>query len=236
MISKITSVRWRVQLPLALMVVLGILLSGNANLPAVSAAPAALRSCDPCPVVTTDRVNMRTGPGKSYPVITVIPANAEIAAFNGVTNGYRKVIYGDISGWAHRDYLRSPDEPQWIGVAATTSRLNFRSSPGSGSSVKAVMPANSIVKITDKVVDGYRFIAYNGNTGWAYDEYLVQGSQAVATRKLAIRAAPSSTAAYRGAVPAWETVTTFIASDNGYVLIMSNGNIGWVKGQYLGKP
>jgi uncharacterized protein YraI len=144
MLSSLKAIRWPAQLSLALLVVLGILLSGTARIPTASAAPA-LRSCDPCLVVTTDRVNFRGGPGKTYPVVTVIPANTELWAFAEVKNGYRKVIYGDVTGWVHGDYLRSPDAPQWYGLAATTSRLNFREGPGTSYKVKAVLPAYSIV-------------------------------------------------------------------------------------------
>jgi len=232
MFAKITTMRWRAQLPLALMVVLGILLSGNARIPAASAAPA-LRSCDPCLVVTTDRVNFRVGPGTTYPVRTVIPANTEVWAFAGVTNGYREVIYGDVTGWVHGDYLSSPDEPQWYGVAATTSRLNFRDGPGTSYNVTAVLPAYSIVEVSDEVVNGFRYVAYNGKVGWVSDAYLGHGFEATTTRRLALRAAPSSTATYLGAVPAWATVTAFNGSKNGYILVLYNGNVGWILLQYV---
>jgi uncharacterized protein YgiM (DUF1202 family) len=222
---------------LALALTLGILMSLVAAVAPTTAAPnsAAYRSCDPCLVITTDNVNLRTGPGRSYEVIRVIPHNTEVLAYSGVTNGYSEVINGDVTGWVYRDYLRSPDEPNFIGLAATARNLNLREGPGRTYDVLAQMPANSIVKITDQLVDGYRLIAYNGDLGWAYDDYLVGGTDAVATRRLAIRAEPRSTSAYRGAVPAWESVTAFTAGDNGYVLVMYQGNVGWVKGRYLGK-
>jgi uncharacterized protein YgiM (DUF1202 family) len=233
MILNLKAIRWPVQLPLALLVVLGIFLSGTARIPAASATPA-LRSCDPCLVVTTDRVNLRTGPGKNYPVRTVLPANYELWAFAEVTNGYRQVIYGDTTSWVHGDYLRTPDAPQWYGLAATTSRLNFREGPGTSYKVKAVLPAYSIVKVSDEVVDGFRYVAYNGKVGWVSDAYLGHGFEATTTRKLALRAAPSKSATYLGAVPAWETVTAFNGGKNGYVLVLYNGNVGWVLVQYLG--
>ncbi len=232
MLSNLKAIRWPAQLPLALLIVLGIFLSDTARIPMASAAPA-LRSCDPCLVVTTDRVNFRAGPGKTYPVISVISASTELWAFAEVTNGYREVICGDVTGWVHGDYLRSPDAPQWYGLAATTSRLNFREGPGTSYKVKAVLPASSIVKVSDEVVDGFRYVAYNGNVGWVSDAYLGHGFEATTTRRLALRAAPNSSATYLGAVPAWETVTAFNGSKNGYILVLYNGTVGWVLLQYI---
>src|SRR5262245_24964880 len=142
---------------IVVLILFGILLSTAAYVTGTNAAPApnspaassANRSCDPCPVVTSDRVNLRTGPGTSYSVIVVVPANTEVLAYAGSSNGFRQVVYGQKTGWIHGDYLRSPNEPQWIGVAATNSRLNFREGPSSGAKVKAVMPAYSVVKISD---------------------------------------------------------------------------------------
>lgn len=226
---------------IVVLILFGLLLSTAAYVtgtnaapaPNVSAASSANRSCDPCPAITTDRVNLRKGPGTSYSVIVVVPANTEVLAYAGSTNGFRQVDYGQKSGWIHADYLSSPNEPQWIGLAATNTRLNFREGPSTGAKVKAVMPAYSIVKISNQVVDGYQYIAYNGTTGWAHVDYLVQGIDLVATRKLAIRAQPSATSTYLGAVPAWEHVIAFTNTQNGYVLVMYNSKVGWVLDRYL---
>jgi uncharacterized protein YraI len=221
--------------------VLAVIVTLTGTVSRTSAAPGtagpavatANRSCDPCPAITTDRLNLRKGPGTSYKVIVVIPANTEVLAYyNSEKNGYLKVEYGDATGWAHGDYLRSPDAPNWIGLAATETRLNFRQGPGKDRPVITVMPAYSIVKISDLVVDGYRYIAYNGTTGWAYNSYLVTGYEVVSTRKLAIRAEPRSTAAYLGALPAWASATAFIG-ENGYSLILYDGKVGWVLQRYL---
>jgi uncharacterized protein YgiM (DUF1202 family) len=226
---------------LAVALILAILVSLTSAITEAAAAPGSVntpahtanRSCDPCPVVTTDDVNLRKGPGKSYAVIKVIPANTEVLAYAGAKNGYRKVLYGQATGWVHGDYLRSPNAPQWIGLAATDGSLNLRQGPGTNYPVTTVMPGNSIVKISDQIVDGFRLIAYNGNTGWASEKYLIWGYEAVATRKLAIRAQPNAMSTYRGSVPAWETVTAFTHANNGYVLIIYGSKVGWVQGRYL---
>ncbi|HEY7033353.1 MAG TPA: SH3 domain-containing protein [Thermomicrobiales bacterium] len=202
---------------------------GGANPAPVSAN----RSCDPCPAVTTDRLNLRKGPGTSYKVIAVIPAETEVLVYAGQTNGFRQVEYGNLKGWARGDCLQSPDAPNWIGLAATDSRVNFRAGPGQDRPVLAVMPAYGILKVSDLVVDGYRYVASNGNLGWAYDDYLYHCAGVVATRALAIRAEPRAGSTYRGTIPAGESATAFMDGDNGYTLIVYGSKTGWVLGRYL---
>jgi uncharacterized protein YraI len=51
-------------------------------------------------------LNLRAGPGPSFPVITVIPANANVTIYGCIdTMTWCDVTYGEIRGWAYAEYL-----------------------------------------------------------------------------------------------------------------------------------
>jgi hypothetical protein len=58
-------------------------------------------------LVTTDNLNLRTGPGTTYPVTLVIPAGARVSTVNRTTpaNGFYNIIYGKTVGWSSGLYL-----------------------------------------------------------------------------------------------------------------------------------
>ena len=57
--------------------------------------------------VTTARVNMRSKPSKSAPVITVIDEGEEVLDYDLVmSNGYRGVDYNGTVGWVYDAYLQ----------------------------------------------------------------------------------------------------------------------------------
>ncbi|HZI16794.1 MAG TPA: SH3 domain-containing protein [Myxococcus sp.] len=57
-------------------------------------------------VVTTDALNLRTGPGTTYAIILTMPFGARASiAQSAPTNGFYKVTYGGSTGWASGTYL-----------------------------------------------------------------------------------------------------------------------------------
>lgn len=53
---------------------------------------------------TIDYLNMRTGPGVSYPVVKVLPRNS-IVHIDKCTNSWCKVYYGPLWGWTSKNHL-----------------------------------------------------------------------------------------------------------------------------------
>lgn len=56
--------------------------------------------------VTTDALNVRSGPATSYAVKTVIPRGARVALTGQTNNGFHGVTYNGVTGWAFSAYLR----------------------------------------------------------------------------------------------------------------------------------
>ena len=57
-------------------------------------------------LVTTANLNLRSGPSLDSPVLKIIPAGAQVARGDQVSNGYRAVTYAGVSGWASTAYLK----------------------------------------------------------------------------------------------------------------------------------
>jgi uncharacterized protein YraI len=77
-----------------------LLLSG---LVSALALPAQLASADPAS--TSSDVNLRTGPGEGYDVLSVIPVGAAISVDGDVVEGYFPATYNGVSGWISASYV-----------------------------------------------------------------------------------------------------------------------------------
>lgn len=148
------------------------------NYLALSKTPSAVETAG----VTTDSLNLRSGPSSTSPVIVVIPAGAEVVVTGQSTGGYLAVTWSGYKGYAHGDWIRTGGTPQpappqppvlpTTGTAVTTSSLNMRAGAGTNFTVLTVMPAGAIVNLTGQSANGFFGITWNGKTGWASAEYL----------------------------------------------------------------
>jgi uncharacterized protein YraI len=57
-------------------------------------------------LVTTANLNLRASPSVEASVLKVIPAGAQVARGDQVSNGFRAVTYAGVSGWASTTYLK----------------------------------------------------------------------------------------------------------------------------------
>jgi uncharacterized protein YgiM (DUF1202 family) len=191
------------------------------------------RSCDPCPVVTTDALNLRSGPSLNDTIIWVIPKGTEVIASNSRTNGFAEVTVGSREGWAYGQYLISPDAPEASGTLYTTDYLNLRKGPSTDDEVLDVLPPLSAVEATDQIIDGYRFVYVDGVPGWAFGQYLVGSSTLTTTDVLNLRAEPSTSADVLHIMPLGATVQLTGDESNGFVSVTYNGVDGWAYSKYL---
>jgi uncharacterized protein YraI len=193
---------------------------------------------------TSDRLNLRETPSTSAKVLTVMPAGAIVQDLGQQSNDFRKVAYQGISGWAHNGYLEltnggSSDPPVVLGDAVTTTSVNFRTGPSNGHAIIRVLPKGTTVKYTDRVLYGYRFVKYDGQNGWIYDDYITpaDGEGPIAfttTARVNMRKGPGTSYQVLLVVPAGETVLDYdLVVKNGWRGVDWNGNVGWISGDYL---
>ena len=186
---------------------------------------------------TTARVNVRSGPGTSYGIITVLAAGAIVAHTGKIVNRFYEVGAGHTYGWIHGDYLtRLSSDPVIVGSAVTTANVNLRSGPSTGHQVLRVVAKGSTVKITNTVQNGFRYVIHNGLAGWMYTQYLSSGSTGetfTTTARLNLRAQPSTSATVLLVMPSGATVKALSGTASGWRHVSYNGTIGWAATAYL---
>lgn len=140
-------------------------------------APSPARAAS---VTATAYVNLRSGPGTSYGVITVIPEGAAVETTGTARSGFYPVTYNGRSGFASADYLSSggggtgnvvsggPTGTRYV----TDGALNFRSGPSTADGVIGVLPNGAAVELTGESANGFAGVTYNGRRGWAFAQYL----------------------------------------------------------------
>ncbi len=60
---------------------------------------------DPTAATTTSALNLRAEPSTSAKILTVMPSGARVTLLDGYANGFRKVSYHGLIGWAATAYL-----------------------------------------------------------------------------------------------------------------------------------
>lgn len=125
-------------------------------------------------------LNLRSGAGTGYRVLTSIPAGAKISVL-GSSGGWVKTSYGGQTGYVSADYLTgsssSGSSSYSSGSSGSGSRrvntetLNMRS--GAGTSYRIVVQLNSgeKVSILDSS-DGWYKVSCRGYTGWVLGDYI----------------------------------------------------------------
>jgi len=212
--------------------------------------------------VTSDSLNVRSGPGTGYSVIDMITYGTNGLIIDGpvTANGYvwyeMEYVGGAYAGWVASDYLALVTTGSFaIGdtVYVTSDTLNVRSGPGTGYSVidMIVYGTNGLVIDGPVSADGYTWyeIEYVGGTtaGWVAGEYLgyvstggiVIGSTVyVTSESLNVRSGPGTSYAIESTI-SYGTEGYVIdgpVSANGYTwyqIEYLGGYVGWAAGEYL---
>lgn len=194
---------------------------------------------------TTSALNLRTKARTNAPVKLVMPANALVVDLGVSSNGFRKVSYQGVRGYASADYLTpanggSSDPITIIGTAVTTSSVNLRYGPSGSSPILAVLPKGKSVQIGSLVTGGYRQVKVDGEVGFIYDDYLAANDvdEGPATFKTTtavnMREQASTSAKVIMVVPAGAVVTDYdLVLSNGFRGVEYKGKTGWISDAYL---
>jgi uncharacterized protein YraI len=151
--------------------------------------PTAALAADTASV--SEELNLRSGPGISYAILTVMPAGSPVKITGEAFEGWYPVRYNDLNGWAYAEYIAigapataAAATSGGAGVQGTatvvTNLLNMRSGPGTSYSVVAQLPYGTTVQITGdpKAGDGRTWVevmAKGFGQGWVAAEYLDAG-------------------------------------------------------------
>jgi peptidoglycan DL-endopeptidase CwlO len=126
--------------------------------------------------VTNTSVNVRTGPGTSYSIVTQLASGTAVQT-TGVTSGsWTQISYQGADRWLFSAYITvggSSSSSSTYGQVRTTANLYLRAEGYLGATILGTLPADSIVDVTGETTDAYTQILYQGLTAWIASKYTV---------------------------------------------------------------
>ena len=221
----------------------------------VIANPAAATQ----PMTATTYVNLRSGPGTSYSVVSVLAPDETVTALGTVTGGWYQVTTakGTI-GWVYQTYLRASSgsaaaptsatpaapataAPTASGQATTTAAVNVRSGPGTSYGIVGVAAKGTTLGTPGTVSGGWTQVIYAGVARWISTSYLNVGSassgpvaagRVKTTANLYLRTEGDLAAPYTGVLPAGSIVDTTGNTTADYTEVIVGGQTRWIATRY----
>ena len=152
--------------------------SGSTSQPSTSTTKAT---------VTATSLNVRSGAGTSYSVITKLPKGTVVDVLESASNGWKKIkTSGGTTGWVSGEYLttgsagnsstnNSTSQTSYKATVNTDS-LNMRKGAGTSYSVITKLSKGTVVDVLESASNGWKKIkTSNGTIGWVSGSYLANG-------------------------------------------------------------
>jgi uncharacterized protein YraI len=128
-------------------------------------------------------------------------------------------------------------------VFVATTALNLRTGPSTRHRVILVMPKYAQVKVYESLENGFLYVNYKGQDGWAHRDYLVRAGDpigppvignAVTTARVNLRSGPSTGHRVLAVLSKGESIRITAKVQNGFRYIYRHSAPpGWVSDAYL---
>lgn len=204
---------------------------------------------------TTAALNVRTGAGASFRVVTVLARGTRVETTGATSNGYAQIVHEGALRWVSTQYLAptAPETPQSsvpglppvTGTATATAELMIRSTSGNDFERVTSVPKGTVLQLTGVTENGRTQVIHNGEVRWVNSLYL-SGTATVprpslpgvvgtkfATASLILRSSASDPSVNHGTVPTGTALQMTGRVQNGRAEVIHNGAVRWVTAQYL---
>lgn len=212
--------------------------------------PAVNRSGATGSATVLEALNVRSGPGTGYRVLTVLPAGAKVTLTGRSANGFVEI--GD-GRWVSSTWITTvTSAPRALPAKTTqmraTAALMIRTTSGADFKNLGDVPAGTILNTTGVVTNGMAQILYQGQLRWVNARYLAavtaSGPSAggtlpavVGTRYATVALDIRNTSADRYTaiteVPRGTALQITGVVENGRAQIIYSGAVRWVTAKYL---
>jgi N-acetylmuramoyl-L-alanine amidase len=176
--------------------------------------------------VTTEVLNVRSGPDTEYPLVTKIGMN-EKHPVTAAQGGWYKIAVGDVEGWVCGEYVRlsseaSPENTPLDTVIVTGSTVNIRQQASIEAAVVAQVKKGDRLAVTGRDGEWLEIRLSNGTKGWIVNW---------------LTSPDSPGAASRGTILESEALIAPISEGRNFKIIDSSGRPillleGWTSSQY----
>ena len=121
-------------------------------------------------VLDQEGLNVRSGPGTNYSVVTVAPYGSAVA-LSAEKNGWYKISYHSTSGWCSANYIEKIKDVNKAGFIVD-GETNIRSGPGSSSKIDGVFAYHEKVYVLGEYADWYlvKRPAAGDQVVWVYSD------------------------------------------------------------------
>jgi N-acetylmuramoyl-L-alanine amidase len=204
----------------ALALVVVTLLSGANVALAQTATP--MPATGPLAVVTTGRLNVRSGPGPGYAIVGIVSQNDEVILLGRTTNNSWVMIALDdgTEGWVSTYYVDTEVPISSLPALAvadpwaivTTPLLNVRSGPGSTYSVLTTIPKGRVVTLIGRTANrAFAEILTDGIDGWVSTLH-IKANSAISTLPVTWIDTPTPTYVFSTPMATLTPVPTTVAT------------------------
>lgn len=129
-------------------------------------------------VVNCDEwISLRASASTSASRITTIPLGAVVGYISNAGNGFYKISYNGMTGYALSSYLSNTNTSSaaldiTMHVVDCDEWISLRESPSTSAARLATIPLGASVTYISNAGDGFYKISYNGQVGYALSQYL----------------------------------------------------------------
>lgn len=139
---------------------------------------------------TSSDLNMRSGAGTSFKVISVLKKDAIVKTTGKASGSWLQVKSGNATGWVSKSYLKAYTEPAKPNVDktekisyTTTANVHMRKGAGVSNSSIMILKKGSKVTGTGKTSGKWIEIKSGSKTGWVSSAYLKKASSSASNTK-----------------------------------------------------
>lgn len=181
--------------------------------------------------VTTSRVNFRTGPGTTHPILHTLALGTPVTARGHVVGNWWRVTTKGKAGWIHSNRLVAAPTSGFL----TTIRVNLRSGPGTANPRLALLPAAAPVTALGQVQGNWWQVRAEGRVGWVSISHLSGPATRglITSGRVNFRSGPSTSQPIILTLAAGTPVTYRARAHGSWWRVTTKGTSGWVHVNYL---
>ncbi len=144
--------------------------------------------------VTTDALNLRSGPGTGYSIVLTIPKGQSITVNGTADNGWYQVTTSSgKTGYVSPDYVRITSAAESLEATCTGNDVRLRSGPGTGYSTLSYIKKGTALTVLDRSNASWYKVSVGGTTGYMSSSYVQIKSAATPAPTTAPSPTPGTT-------------------------------------------
>ena len=196
-------------------------------------------------------ITLRTSPSTSAGEICQIPLGSAVSYMGSADNGFYKIIYNGSTGYGLASYLSpyrsyetvsNPVSYPTYYVVNCRQSITLRTSADTSASEICQIPLGAAVSYISAASNGFYYISYNGNTGYALASYLSSAGNSSyydtcrvvnCNESITLRPAPDVDSGEICQIPLGATVSFVAGAPNGFYEIYYMGEHGYSLADYL---